>query len=148
MLNRRLLDDKLNQIRSSANRLAKMREMSRDEFLAEPDNFAVAEHHLRRSLEALFDIGRHIAAKKGLGKPESYKEIIDLLGQNGVLSSEFSRSIIGMAGYRNRLVHGYVHITPEEIFDLIQTKLNDFALFCAAVIRFMEKEAESRPEHS
>ncbi len=143
MLNLRLLDEKLNQIRSSANRLAKMREMSREAFLAEPDNFAVAEHHLRRSLEALFDIGRHIAAKKGFGKPESYKEVIELLGQQGVISPEFSRSIIGMAGYRNRLVHGYAYITSEEIFDLIQTKLDDFALFCAAIIRFMEKEAES-----
>lgn len=143
MLNLRLLDEKLNQIRSSANRLAKMREISREEFLTEPDNFAVAEHHLRRSLEALFDIGRHIAAKKGFGKPESYKEVIELLGRHGVISSEFSKSILGMAGYRNRLVHGYAYVSPEEIYHIIVTRLDDFALFCIAVIRFMEKEAES-----
>ncbi len=144
MLNLGLLDEKLNQIRNSANRLVKMKVMSREEFLAEPDNFAVAEHHLRRSLEALFDIGRHIAAKKGFGKPESYKEIIELLDQHEVISPEFSKSIIGMAGYRNRLVHGYAYVNPEEIHNLILTRLDDFALFCAAVTKFIEKEAESR----
>ncbi|WP_373995605.1 MULTISPECIES: HepT-like ribonuclease domain-containing protein [unclassified Neomoorella] len=37
--------------------------------------------HLRRALEALLDIGRHIIAKKGLGRPEDYKSIIILLGK-------------------------------------------------------------------
>ncbi len=44
------------------------------------DNFAIAEHHLRRALEAVLDIGRHIVAKKGLGRPEDYRGIFELLG--------------------------------------------------------------------
>jgi len=63
----------------------------------------LAEHHLRRSLEALFDIGRHIIAKKGYGKPENYKQIIEKLGQHKVISPDFANKIQGMAGYRNRL---------------------------------------------
>ena len=143
MLNLKLLEEKLNQIRSSANRLVKIKLMSKEEFLADPEHFAVAEHHLRRSLEALFDIGRHIAAKKGFGKPENYREILELLGQHKVISPEFSKNILGMAGYRNRLVHGYAYVTPEEIYNLILEKLDDFAHFCVVVTEFIEKETKS-----
>ncbi len=51
----------------------------KDQFLANPDHYALAEHHLRRSLESIFDIGRHIIAKKELGKPEIYSHIFELL---------------------------------------------------------------------
>lgn len=140
MLNLELLDERLNQIRVSANRLERMNGMSEEEFLADPDNFAVAEHHLRRSLEALFDIGRHIVAKKGYGKPENYKEIIEILGQHRVISPEFSQKVAGMAGYRNRLVHGYAKVSPEEIYSIITTRLEDFALFCVAITKFTEND--------
>lgn len=139
-LNLKLLDEKLAQIRISANRLAKMKIMSREAFLADPDHFAVAEHHFRRSLEAVLDIGRHITAKKGLGKPENYRDILELLGRHNVITAEFSKKIQGMAGYRNRLVHGYAYVTPEEIYSLMQEKLDDFAQFCAAVTEYIEAQ--------
>jgi hypothetical protein len=47
MVNQELLEERLSQIRTSVLRLIKMKTVSRDEFLANPDNFAVAEHHQR-----------------------------------------------------------------------------------------------------
>ena len=144
MLNIELLEDRLNQIRVSAKRLERMKVMSLDEFLANPDNFAVAEHHLRRSLEALFDIGRHIAAKEGFGKPDKYRDVIRILGQSGVLQPEFSKRIEGMAGYRNRLVHGYSMVSPREIYEIIKTRLDDFAVYCSSISTFIEQRGEFR----
>ena len=44
-------------------------------FEADPRNAAAAESYLRRALEALLDLGRHILAK-GLGQgPAEYKEV-------------------------------------------------------------------------
>jgi len=45
-----------------------------------------------------------------------------------------------MAGYRNRLVHGYAHVSPDELHEIITTRLGDFALFCSYITQFMEKE--------
>ncbi|MBT9172622.1 MAG: hypothetical protein DDT21_01008 [Syntrophomonadaceae bacterium] len=139
MVNEVLLEERLSQIRASVIRLDKMKALSRDEYLANPDNFALAEHHLRRSLEALFDIGRHIIAKKGYGKPENYKQIIEKLGQHKVISPDFANKIQGMAGYRNRLVHGYAMVTPDEIYSIIQTRLDDFQEFCTVIARYIEE---------
>ncbi len=140
MLNPILVEERLDQIRNSVNRLALMKKFTIDEFIVNPDNFAISEHHLRRSLEALFDIGRHIIAKKGLGKPENYQHILEILGQQQIIAPEFSRDIRGMAGYRNRMVHGYARITPEEIYEIINTKLDHFARYNMFIMRYLDKE--------
>lgn len=144
MLNFELIEERLDQIRVSVNRLKKMKSMSLEEFLLDPDYFAISEHHLRRSLEALFDIGRHIIAKNGFGKPENYKQILDILGQQRIITPEFSKKIGGMAGYRNRLVHGYAKVSPEEIYNIIQTKLDDFVQFCIFIVKFIDSQAKCK----
>ena len=54
---------------------------NRDTFLADQRNIGAAESYLRRGLEALLDIGRHILAK-GFGVAVSeYKEIGPALQQ-------------------------------------------------------------------
>ncbi|MEW5920279.1 MAG: DUF86 domain-containing protein [Bacillota bacterium] len=145
MLNHELIEDRLAQIRISANRLKKMESISLESFTFDPDHYAIAEHHLRKMLESVFDIGRHIIAKKGLGKPANYSQIIELLGQQKIITPEFSQSIKGMAGYRNRLVHEYAKITPEEVFNIIKTRLNDFAQFCTFIVQFLERENNNVP---
>lgn len=140
MLNRELIEERLAQIRISANRLKMMESYSMEQFLSNPDNYAIAEHHLRRALESLFDIGRHIIAKNGLGKPEKYSQIIELLGQHQILPPEFSNKIKGMAGYRNRLVHEYARVASEELYQIIRTRLDDFAQYCSYIIKYLESQ--------
>ena len=140
MVNSELIEDRLSQIRTSSVRLKKMQELTREKFLANPDYYAISEHHLRRALESMFDIGRHVIAKKGLGKPENYSQIIELLGQHRIINTEFSKGIKKMAGYRNRLVQEYVHISAEEIYNIIATRLEDFEQFCKYTVEFLEKE--------
>ncbi len=86
MVSFEFIEDRLAQIRASSVRLKKMQELTREQFLANPDYYAIAEHHLRRSLESMFDIGRHIIAKKGFGNPEQYSHILELLGQHNIIS--------------------------------------------------------------
>ncbi|NMB12752.1 MAG: DUF86 domain-containing protein [Firmicutes bacterium] len=137
MIRIELIDDRIDQIRSSVHRLEGLSLLQLDEFISDPDNFAIAEHHLRRALESLLDIGRHILAKGGFGKPVDYADIITSLGANGVIPMDFANGIRGMAGYRNRLVHVYAEITPEEIYSLLTTKSNDFHKFCEYIEAYM-----------
>lgn len=138
MLNKELIFERTATMRASINRLKEFRKITQEEFLADADNYAIAEHHFRRALECLFDIGRHIVVKKGLGYPEDYRSIIELLGQKGILPPAFAQKIIGMAGYRNRLVHGYAEVTGEEMYKLIKTKLEDFEEFVEYVFQMMQ----------
>jgi uncharacterized protein YutE (UPF0331/DUF86 family) len=137
-VNNRVVRQRLDLIWSSLSRLKAFILMSKAEFLSHPDNFAIAEHHLRRALEAVFDVGRHIIAKEGFGHPPDYRAIILTLGQHKVIEQNFAHSILGMAGYRNRLVHGYAEITPEEMHEIITNRLTDFETFIRQVLRYLE----------
>jgi uncharacterized protein YutE (UPF0331/DUF86 family) len=96
-----------------------------EDFKADARNQAAMESYLRRALEALLDVGRHILAK-GLGESVvEYKGIAEALGRRGVLTAPCSAILIEMAGYRNRLTHFYDEVTPEELFNILTTRTGD-----------------------
>lgn len=101
-------------------------------FLRTRHNVAAAESYLRRALEALFDIGRHILAKEFAHPATEYKEIAAGLYQKGVMGTESAEMMRKMAGYRNRMVHFYHEISSEELYEIcsrhlpeVESLLND-----------------------
>jgi uncharacterized protein YutE (UPF0331/DUF86 family) len=108
-------------------RLRELGAMSLDEFRAMPDGYAVAEHHLRRALQALLDLGRHLAVRSNWGNPSNYREVFDLLEQGGVLAPLTAERGRSLAGYRNRLVHEYAAVSGDELWEILQTRLSDVA---------------------
>jgi uncharacterized protein YutE (UPF0331/DUF86 family) len=73
-------------------------------FLSDRHKIAAAESYLRRALEALFDIGRHILAKRFTYPATEYKEIAKGLSDKEVLIEKETELMRRMAGYRNRMV--------------------------------------------
>lgn len=121
--------------------------LSRDDFLSDKKNPPFVESYLRRALEAVFDIGRHILAKTYGSKEIEYKRIAKELHEKGVISKELSDVLFTMAGYRNRMVHFYREITPEELHDIIVKNLRDFDVFTKEIVQFL-KAYESAQRHS
>ncbi|MEW6739251.1 MAG: type VII toxin-antitoxin system HepT family RNase toxin [Nitrospirota bacterium] len=113
--------------------------MTEDEFLSDRRNPAAAESYLRRSLEAVFDIGRHILAKSYGFKDLEYKNIAIELGEKGVINNEYSKNLIKMAGYRNRMVHLYHEISSEEIYQILKGHLSDIEKFIVEIVGFIER---------
>jgi len=112
---------------------------NRDTFLADQRNIGAAESYLRRGLEALLDIGRHILAK-GFGVAVSeYKEIGPALQQQGVLVEDEARTLRTLAGYRNRLVHFYYEVTAEELYGICAHELGDVERIADAYRRWLKQ---------
>lgn len=135
-LNIKLIEDRLGFIVKA---LAKLRELSilkKEDFLKN-DNPAIAESYLRRALEAVFDIGRHILAKMAGKGVVEYKEIARKLGEGGILSKSCSEKLVLMAGYRNRLVHFYHEVSDEELFKILQENLGDIEQFIKEIKKFI-----------
>ncbi len=99
-----------------------------------------AESYLRRSLEAIFDTGRHILAKTGgMELSAEYKSIARGLGEREVVSASLSETLVDMAGYRNRLVYLYYQIGDEELYDIIQNHIPDIREFVKQVYRYINE---------
>jgi len=95
-------------------------------FLADRRNPDSAESLLRRALEALFDVARHLLAK-GMGKGAlEYKEVARLAVEHSLLTdADLGRRFREMAGFRNRLTHFYDEVTPRELYGIIRHELRD-----------------------
>ncbi|MCX7796352.1 MAG: DUF86 domain-containing protein [bacterium] len=138
-LNREVILDRIRIIEKSLSKLARFKDMSLEDFKS-GENFAIAEHYLRRTLEAVFDIGNHIISRIPGEKASSYREIAIILGRYNIVSEEFARDkLVRMAGYRNRLIHFYSEITEEEMYNIIQANLLDIEEFISALKILLEK---------
>ena len=85
-LSKRVVSDRLSWVEQMIREIRALPLEDQETFLADRRNVWAAESCLRRGLEALFDLGRHILAKGfGLGVGE-YKEIASGLGDHCRLS--------------------------------------------------------------
>ena len=119
--------------------------MSLEEFLSDKKNPPFIESYLRRALEAVFDIGRHILAKTYGFKEIEYKTIAKELEKRKVITKELSDVLYTMAGYRNRMVHFYREVTPEELYSIVVNHLKDFEKFAKEIVAFIKAYEEKIP---
>jgi len=124
-LSKRVIGDRLAWIDKMVAEIRALPLGSYEEFSANQRDVWAAESCLRRALEAIFDLGRHILAKGfGLGVTE-YKQIATELETAAVLSHSRARLLSTLAGYRNRLVHFYHEVTSEELYEICRNNLDD-----------------------
>jgi len=98
---------------------------SPEAFAADPRDVAAAESYVRRALEALLDLGRHLLGK-GLGKGAlEYKQVAIALQREGVLDECAGAALVEMAGYRNRLVHFYDEVGAAELYEICTLRMGD-----------------------
>lgn len=115
---------------------------SKESFLSDPRNVASAESYLRRALEALMDLGRHVLAK-GFGKAVTeYKEIPRELHREGVLGPTDTSLMHELAGYRNRMVHFYDEVTADELYHICHDQLGDVERILAAILKWINSNPE------
>ena len=135
----RIIGDRLNWVNEMVAGITSLPLGSYEEFCADKRNIWAAESCLRRALEALFDLGRHILAKRfGKGVSE-YKEIATELENARVLSQDEARLFRTLAGYRNRLVHFYHDVTQEELYRVCKDDLGDVLTLKEAYTRWVGK---------
>lgn len=100
---------------------------------------SAVERNLQVAIQSLLDIGTHIIAEMGFELPDENKDIFRILGDEGILPTEFADRIKGMAGFRNILVHGYIDVDFEKVYHHLTNDLKDFKEFAHHVVNFLEK---------
>ena len=111
-------------------------------FEADPRNSAAAESGLRRALEALLDLGRHLLAK-GFGQAViEYKDVARGLGEVGVLEKDLVAILRTLAGYRNRLVHFYQEVSHRELYEICTSRLGDIEAVLGGILTWVRAHPE------
>jgi len=91
-LSRRIVAHRMDWIQRMIGEIRLLPLASLEAFLADRRNMWAAESCLRRALEALLDLGRHILAKGFAVETSEDKEIARQLGTHGALLLSFRRN--------------------------------------------------------
>lgn len=141
-ISKRVVADRLDLIDSFLREIRSLPLENQSGFFADRRNIWSAESCLRRSLEALFDVGRHILSK-GFGSGVSeYKEIPLRLQEKTVLTETEAKRLTVLAGYRNRLVHFYHEVSAQELFEICSRQLGDLEVIRKTYRRWMKDHPE------
>ena len=113
-----------------------------DDFCFDSRNIAAAESCLRRSLEALLDLARHILAKAFGEAVAEYKQISQELVRFEVLHREKGEKLRILAGYRNRMVHFYHEISNQELYEICSHDVLDIEDVLEAILKWIRDHPE------
>jgi len=141
-ITKRVVVDRLDWIEKMIEEIKLLPLNDYETFIRDKRNIWAAESCLRRALEALMDLGRHISAK-GFGRGVSeYKEIASSLGEAGVLFNKDEETLRTLAGFRNRMVHFYHEVSDRELFEICSSQLSDITDVSRAIKKWINGHQE------
>jgi len=89
--------------------------------------------NLERASQATIDIATHIVKVKGLGLPNTSRELFDMLLENQIITEDVRKQMQSMVGFRNIAVHDYQKLNLEIVVAIVEKHLEDFQLFVQEV---------------
>ena len=112
--------------------------MSYEEFIKNYLYTDTAEHNFQIAIQAALDVGSMILADQAVVLPSGYKDIFPKLAEIGVLPPEFAEKLVGMAKFRNVLVHLYLEVDLQRVYRYLQENLDDFEMFARYVSEWLQ----------
>lgn len=132
------LDEAVGQLRRLQGRFT-----SFEEFRSNVDTRELSVHYLRIALESVLDICRHFLATVGVTLAElEATNLIELVGEKGLLQPGFAHRIRGMAGMRNAIVHVYWRLDYEAIYRAVTDRLVDLDEFARQIRAYLQREGQ------
>ena len=100
------------------------------------------ERYMEVSLACMIDICEMIISAEKLKRPDTYREVILVLGQHEILPEEFAKKLAPAAGFRNVLVHMYADIDLGKLYSHLQNDIDDLELFAGYIAKYLISKYE------
>ena len=97
------------------------------------------ERYLQLAAEASIDIGEIIISELKLPAPVTNKEVFEVLGAQKIITPRLTENFSNLAKFRNVLVHDYVEVDLQKIYNYLQNDLSDFEKYIIAIAKFIKK---------
>ena len=139
MVDREALSARLSALESWVADLRQLGRTPRDEFIVTPSAHLVAERLLHLSCECVADIANHLIADHGWRQPQTNRDAIRVLAENGILDEELAWRLERWMGFRNALVHLYLGLDHGRVHDVITSDLGDLEEFARAMAPLLDE---------
>ncbi len=119
------------------NKLEPFQSKEKEELLHDPYLQDIIERNLEVTAQSVIDIANRIISIEGLEKPIDYYDAIMRLGEAGILPLKFAKKLAPIAGFRNILVHDYLDINWDEVYNNLH-QLHDISKFIKQIKAWMK----------
>lgn len=126
------VDSRLERLSELLAELERIRADGRAAYDAAFRDRLAAQHAIQLAIQICVDIGAHLIAELRLRMPNDYRGVFAVLREPLGLSSDLVEGLSAAAGMRNVLVHAYLEVDDEEVWNALG-HLDDLREFAAAV---------------
>ena len=95
------------------------------------------ERLLQVSIEAVIDVCHLLVAGLRLGIAAEEDDLFEKLKGASIITAEMTEVLKEMKGLRNILVHEYTRIDDKIVYEIVKTRLADFATFKQEVLQYL-----------
>jgi len=97
------------------------------------------ERLLQVSIEVIIDICNLLVSGLRLGLPAEEDDLFRKLVEAGIITKEMGETLREIKGFRNILVHQYAQVDDRIVYEAVNTKLGDFALFRQEALAYLRR---------
>ena len=94
-------------------------------------------HYLYLTADSCISLAEMIIKERNFRTPQTYSEAIDILGENGVIPSDFAYDFARIGGLRNFLAHDYEKVDMKRICKEVLRKIPDIKRYLSYLRNFM-----------
>lgn len=127
---------RLNKLKEYIAFLDDIRNYTELEYVKDPFIYGSSERFLHLAIECAIDIGNHIISDMRYRKPETNRDVFEILYENEVIPLKLKENLGNMASFRNILVHDYIKIDRGMVYKIITEDLDDLKSFMKEIVRY------------
>jgi len=132
----------LSVIVDSVNALRQLQTLTYDEFARDHVIHGSAERDFQVAIQAALDIASMILADLSVDIPSEYSALFLKLAEAGIIPNEITQKLVGMAKFRNVLVHLYLEVDLKRVHQYLQSDLDDFEQYVKYIGEYLSQNPE------
>jgi len=136
-----LIERRLAMILEENEFLKSIKKQNYNEFLNDGKSLRSTARAIETIAQSIIDICSHIVAQKHFGISDTYKGTIELVTQHHIISMDLATNLQKVVAMRNVLVHQYLDIDFEIVWNAIDTLLVDTHTFVQEIKKHLTTES-------
>ncbi len=134
------INARLDKLREQIVLLNEAKKLGLGDFKKDPRNYYTVERAFQLAIEASHDIANHLISSLDMERPDKYESVFSIIEDNKVIPEGFGEVLKDMARFRNLLVHEYLKIDLDRVYEILQSKIGDLEQFAKYIVKFLENQ--------
>ena len=114
-------------------------QLGRDEVVADRNYQSMIRYAMQTAIQCVIDIANHLLTGSDLEQPSDSRSAILGLGRYDILPQDFVQELAGMSGLRNVIMHRYITVDDELIYQFLQRCVTDFEMFSQHIVAYLQE---------